>query len=178
VLREESAVGRVVAWVQGSFEVGPRALGNRSLLVDPANVDAVRRMSRHIKSHAAFRPYALSVATEDAARVLEADCLDQPIIKWMQTVWRVRPEFRARLRGAIHVDGTTRPQVCSASDNPRYWALLHRFARASGVAALLNTSLNERASPMVAGPRSALALFARTGVDTLVVDNLVLRKRP
>jgi carbamoyltransferase len=171
------ADGAIVAWVQGRFEVGPRALGNRSLLVHPGKLDTVRRMSRTVKLHTHFRPYALSIAAEQAAQVLDTRRTGEPVLKWMQTIWPVREAYRTRLRGAIHVDGTTRPQVCSRDDNPRYWALLNRFGQHSGVAALLNTSLNERSLPMVGHPRMALAMFARTGIDMLVIDDLVLRKR-
>jgi carbamoyltransferase len=133
-------------------------------------------MSRTIKAHTNFRPYALSIAQEQAADVLDTQWTSQPVMKWMQTIWPVRDTYRSRLRGAIHVDGTTRPQICSQLDNPRYWALLTRFGRHSGISALLNTSLNERSLPMVGHPRMALAMFARTGIDMLVIDNLVLRK--
>jgi carbamoyltransferase len=171
------ADGAIVAWVQGRFEVGPRALGNRSLLVHPGKLDTVRRMSRTVKSHTHFRPYALSIAAEQAEQVLDTRWAAEPVMKWMQTIWPVREAYRTQLRGAIHADGTTRPQVCTRDDNPRYWALLNRFGRHSGVAALLNTSLNERSLPMVGHPRMALAMFARTGIDMLVIDDLVLRKR-
>jgi len=173
---EELADGRIVAWVQGCFEIGPRALGNRSLLVDPANLAAIRRMSATVKGHTRFRPYALSIAEEDAMSVIDSQWLSQPVMKWMQTVWPVREQFRESLRGAIHIDGSTRPQVCSATDNPRFWALLRAFGRHSGVSALLNTSLNERGLPIVHHPRMAMAMFARTGIDTLVIDNTLIRK--
>lgn len=168
--------GRIVGWIQGCYEVGPRALGNRSLLVAPGQLDAVRRMSRLVKSHTHFRPYALSIAEDEAAAVLHCEHLEQPVLRWMQTIWPVRDSCRLRLRGAIHADGTTRPQLCGPQDNPRYWALLKRFGQASGLSALLNTSLNERSLPMVGDPRMGLAMFARTGMDTLVIDNRLFRK--
>lgn len=174
---EALVAGDIVGWFQQRSEIGPRALGNRSLLVDPAQLDAVRRMSTSVKSHTRFRPYALSIADTDAARVLAVESTTQPILRWMQSVWPVRTECRGALRGAIHVDGTTRPQVCSPADNPRYWKLLTRFGRARGIAALLNTSLNERSLPIVAHPRMALAMFARTGIDLLVIDDHLFRKR-
>jgi carbamoyltransferase len=173
---EDLAAGRIVAWIQGRFEVGPRALGNRSLLVDPAQLESVRRLGKTVKSHTGFRPYALSVSEEDAAEVLEDAPTSQPTMKWMQSVWRVRDRNREKLRGAIHVDGTTRPQICRKEDNPLFWRLLTRFGRVSGISALLNTSLNERSFPMIAQPRAAMATFARTGIDTLVVGNRIFRK--
>ncbi|AUH51569.1 hypothetical protein CXB49_12440 [Chromobacterium sp. ATCC 53434] len=168
--------GAIVAWVQGRFELGPRALGNRSLLVDPSNLAAVRRMSHQVKSHVHFRPYALSLAAEDADKIFQLPGNSVLPIKWMQTIWEVDQRCYDSLRGAIHVDGTTRPQICAREDNPRYWKLLTAIGRHSGLAAILNTSLNERSFPMVGHPHLALAMFARTGIDVLVLDNMVFRK--
>lgn len=168
--------GKVVAWVQGRFEVGPRALGNRSLLVHPARLDSIHRMSASIKSHNAFRPYALSMTVEAAKQILDTDFVEAPTLKWMQTVWPVRLAFAEALRGGIHVDGTTRPQVCARSENPRFWKLLSRMGDATGYSVVLNTSLNERSMPMVADPELALAMFVRTDIDVLAVDNLLVTK--
>ena len=168
--------GQIVGWVQGRLESGPRALGNRSLLVDPANVDTVRRLSRTVKSHTHYRPYALSIAGEAAERVIDCAYINEPVMRWMQTIWPVRPEVRTRLRAGMHVDGSTRPQLCWYDDNPRYWALLQAFAKYSGLPAVLNTSFNERSMPMISSATVALMTFLRTGIDILVLDNVVLRK--
>jgi predicted NodU family carbamoyl transferase len=94
----------------------------------------------------------------------------------MQTIWPVRLEVRARLRGGIHVDGTTRPQLIWKGDNPRYWMLLQAFARHSGLPVVLNTSFNERSMPMASSSTIALMTFLRTGMDMLVVGDTVIRK--
>ena len=176
IVAEELSGGAIVGWVQGRLESGPRALGNRSLLMDPSNVEAVRRMSRLVKSHSQFRPYALSIAAEDASRVLDCSFIDQPTLRWMQTIWPVRDSVKKKLRAAVHADGTTRPQVCHREDNPLYWELLTAFGRRNGVAALLNTSFNERSMPIVATSLEALMTFLRTGIDLLVIEDLVIRK--
>lgn len=173
----ELHAGRIVGWVQGRFELGPRALGNRSLLVDPANLDAVRRMSRLVKSHTLFRPYALSMAAEAAPGVIQCPFNAEPVLRWMQTIWPVQDVVRERVRGGVHADGTTRPQLCTQAENPRYWALLQVFGRGSGLPVLLNTSFNERSMPMVGSAAAALASFLRTGIDTLVIDRVLIRKR-
>jgi carbamoyltransferase len=168
--------GGIVGWLQDRFEVGPRALGNRSILADPGNLETVRRLSRCVKGREAFRPYALSVTEEDAPRIFD---LGVPVpwpARWMQTVARVRPDALGRVRGAVHVDGTTRPQVCTAGDNPRFHRLLTAFGRVRGLAALLNTSLNERGYPLVASPSEAMLVFARTDMDTLVFNNHLVSK--
>lgn len=170
--------GCIVGWVSGRFENGPRALGNRSLLADPASLDTARRMSRRVKLRAPFRPYSFAVSTEDSERALSLTDADDPsTLRWMQMVADVHPDAREALRAGLHVDGTTRPQVCRAEDNPRFHALLQTFGQARGIGAILNTSLNERGSPMVASPTEALAMFARTDMDALALDGAIIRKR-
>lgn len=174
---DELAAGRIVGWVQGRFEIGPRALGNRSLLVDPQNLDAVRRLSAKVKSRAAFRPYALSIREEDVAQVFDFDGPIPNCARWMQMVKRARPEVESKVRGALHCDKTSRLQVCSAADNPRFHRLLTAFGARRGLGALLNTSFNDSGYPIVSSPSEALLMFARTDMDTLVAHQLVIRKK-
>jgi carbamoyltransferase len=167
---------RIVGWFQERFENGPRALGNRSLLADPSSVDVARRLSRCIKRRAEFRPYAFSVTAEDAGR-----CMDLPAplpapARWMQMVAAVKDNALDSVRAATHVDGTNRAQVCTREDNPRFHRLLSAFGAVSGCGALLNTSMNESGYPIVATPAEALLLFARTDLDTLVLNDTIVRK--
>lgn len=168
--------GKVIGWVQGRFENGPRALGNRSLLVDPKNVQAARRLSTTVKNRAPFRPYAFSVTTEDAHKLLDAGGALPLTARWMQSVEKVKAEATPSVGAALHVDGTTRTQVCSGADNPRYHKLLSQYGEATGTAALLNTSFNESGYPIVSSPAEALIAFARTNIDTIVINNTVVRK--
>ncbi|HEX8088022.1 MAG TPA: carbamoyltransferase N-terminal domain-containing protein [Blastocatellia bacterium] len=173
---DDLRAGKIVGWVQGRFEQGPRALGNRSLLVDPKSLTAARRMSETVKSRASFRPYAFTVAEEDACNVLELGDKPQSSFKWMQMVAKVKQDAAPAVRAAIHSDGTTRPQICSKGDNERYHALLTAYGQATGLSALLNTSFNESGYPIVSSPTDALLVFARTDIDTIVINNLVVRK--
>ena len=169
--------GKIVGWFQGRFENGPRALGNRSILIDPQSIPVARRLSRAVKARAPYRPYALSMTAETAATVLTEQPGDLPrMARWMQMTWNIRPQVVPQVAAAIHVDGTTRPQVCRQSENPRYHALLTAYGQASGTAALLNTSFNDAGFPIVSSPAEALIMFARTDLDTLVVNDLVVRK--
>lgn len=174
---EDLKKGKIVGWLQGRFENGPRALGNRSLLIDPANRDAARRLSRNVKLRAPYRPYACSVSRERSG-----DFFDQardripPAMRWMASTHSVREEARAKVAQALHVDGTTRPQIVERSENPRFHRLLEAWESASGNPAILNTSFNESGYPMVSSPLDALLMFARTDIETLVLDDLVLRK--
>lgn len=168
--------GKIVGWVNGRFEFGPRALGSRSILADPSNLDSVRRLTRAVKSRASYRPYALSILEEDASTVLDWDGRSLPPAKWMQMVMPVRAEVTEKVRGGLHVDMTTRPQVCGPADNAPFHRLLQEVKRRRGLGVLLNTSLNESGYPMTATPEEALIIFARTEMDTLAVDNLLVRR--
>lgn len=173
---DEIKVGKVIGWFQGCFESGPRALGNRSLLADPGRVDIARRLSRSIKSRAEFRPYAFSVTAEDASRCMELGEEIPAPARWMQMVAAVKGESVDAVKAATHVDGTNRVQACTAEENPRFHRLLSAYGETSGLSALLNTSLNESGYPIVATPSEALLLFARTDLDTLVLNDSVVRK--
>jgi len=167
------AQGMIAGWVSGRAEFGPRALGARSILCDPGRLDVAERMSTLVKKRASFRPYALSVTEEDADKLFRDDWR-QPPYEWMQATIDVRPESRRAVCAALHVDGTTRPHVCRASTQPEFHALLRHFGAHSGVAALLNTSLNEPGQPLVSAPEHALIMFARSDMDLLVIENTVI----
>ena len=169
--------GRVVGWVQGRFENGPRALGNRSLLLDPRNLKAAKRMSAAVKSRAPFRPYAFAVPEEAAGIYLHINETLPSTARWMQMVAEVKEDKVEEVAAAVHIDGTTRPQVCSRAENPRFHKLLSAFGQATGSGgALLNTSFNESGYPIVSSPAEALLVFARTNMDTIIINNLVVRK--
>jgi len=173
---EDLLAGDIVGWFQGPFELGPRALGNRSILADPANLATVRRLSARVKQRATFRPYALAVREEDVEDLFDFPAGIPRCARWMQMVSPVIESQRDLVRGAIHYDGTTRLQVCSCDHNPRFHALLSGFAGQRGLGALLNTSFNDSGYPLVASPVDALLMFARTDMDVLVVENLVVRR--
>jgi carbamoyltransferase len=169
--------GKVVGWLQGRFESGPRALGNRSLLCDPRNPAAARRLSRSIKARAAFRPYAVSVRAERQDSMFGLAPGAAPLaLRWMGATQPVKETAREHLREALHVDGTTRPQILARDENPRYHRLLETWEAASGCPALLNTSFNESGYPMVSSPTEALLMFFRTDIETLVLNDAVVRK--
>ena len=168
--------GKIVGWFRGRSETGPRALGNRSILCAPARLDVVRRLSSRVKRRAAFRPYALAVAEDSRDRVL-TETRERDLGEWMQRSYRVRSQALDHVRGATHIDGTTRAQICDAAANPPFYRLLQTFGEASGTAALLNTSFNEAGSPLVETPEEALIMFLRSDMDCLALENVFLEKR-
>jgi decarbamoylnovobiocin carbamoyltransferase/7-O-carbamoyltransferase len=171
------AEGKVVGWVQGRSEFGPRALGNRSILADPrpsANRDRVNRM---IKQRETYRPFAPSVQAEHLREYFEfPDAV--PVPDFMVFTVPVRPDKRDVLGAVTHVDGSARVHAVDRAVNPLFWRLLGGFAAHTGVPVLLNTSFNNHAEPIVDSVADAVRCFLTTGLDHLVVGDLVVGKRP
>ena len=166
------ADGRIVGWFQGRFEMGPRALGNRSILADPRRADMRDVLNAKVKQREPFRPFAPAVLVERAAELFE---IDQPD-PFMTLAPRVRPEARARIPAAVHVDGTGRIQTVERASNPRYYGLIEEFGRLTGVPVLLNTSFN-RSEPIVASPRDAVECYLKSGIDVLVLGDYYVSGR-
>ncbi len=158
------AAGRIVGWYQGRSEWGPRALGNRSILVDPRRAEMKDVLNSRIKRREPFRPFAPSILEERVGDYFEESYPDPFMIK----VYPIRTERRSEIPAVTHVDGTGRLQTVSKSQNPLYWKLISAFERETGVPVLLNTSFNEN-EPIVNTPEEALACFLRTRMDRLVL---------
>lgn len=171
---EAVSQGKVVGLFQGRFELGPRALGNRSILFRPDQVEIAERVSREIKDRAPYRPYAISMMAEEAGELLELPREIGRPLHWMQLALPVRNP--ASLRAGVHTDGTTRPQLVAKKENPFFHTLLSEVKSRTGKGAVVNTSMNESGYPLVGSSEEALLLFARTSLDVLVLDDLVIRK--
>jgi len=165
------ASGKVVGWYQGASEWGPRALGNRSILGDPTRLDMKDIINKKIKKRESFRPFAPTVLKEYVSTYFEQDILSP----FMMHVVKVRKEWRERMPAITHVDGTARIQSIEKSTNPRYYELIDKFRKLTGVAVLLNTSFNEN-EPIVDTPEQAVSCFLRTDMDILVLGNYVIEK--
>ena len=165
------ADGKLVGWVQGRLEVGPRALGNRSVLADPRSAGARDRVNGFVKGRAAWRPFAPSVPLGAADRYFEGPL---PLPYMIRTV-DVDPDREGEIRAALHPgDLTARPQTVRERENPRFHRLLEAFGELTGVSVLLNTSFNEAGEPIVATAVDAVETFERTGLDLLVVGEYVV----
>ena len=168
---ERLADGALVGWFQGRAELGPRALGNRSILADPRSADAAARVNAFVKRREAWRPLAPSLPARAAERYLQSS---RPS-PYMIDAFDVRPERRAEIPAVLHPgDGTTRPQTVRESVRPRYHRLLTTFGDLTGVPVLLNTSFNRRGEPIVTTPAEALDAFAATALELLVVGDAVV----
>jgi carbamoyltransferase len=168
---ERIAEGDVVGWFQGRMEFGPRALGNRSIVVDPRRHDMKDILNARIKHREHFRPFAPSILAETAGDWFEQDYTSP----FMVLVYKTRPEKRGDIPAVNHVDDTGRLQTVEERVSPRYYGLIKAFADRTGVPVVLNTSFNEN-EPIVMTPEHAVETFAKTKMDLLVLGNLVVSR--
>ena len=171
--------GRVVGWVQGGFEWGPRALGHRSILADPTRSEMKDIVNVKIKFREPYRPFAPSALAERAGELFD---LAQPErhfpARFMLLVTPVRETARDKIPAVTHVDGSARLQTVPRETSPLYHALIDRFGQATGTPVLLNTSFNLRGEPIVNTPSEALSTFRRSGMDALVMGHTIVCKEP
>ena len=168
------AEGHVIGWFQGRSEFGPRALGNRSILADPRTPQMKEKLNKQVKHRQAFRPFAPVVLAERAHEIF-ADHRDSP---FMLLAEGVRPEWRDRIPAVVHVDGTARVQTIREEQNPVLYRLLKAFDRVTGVPVLLNTSFNVKGEPIVETPADAIHCFLTTGIDYLILHDVLMHKKP
>ncbi|PYK09450.1 MAG: carbamoyltransferase [Verrucomicrobia bacterium] len=165
------AAGLVVGWFQGRMEFGPRALGNRSIVVDPRRAEMKDILNDRIKKREPFRPFAPSVLEERTGDYFE----QMHPAPTMLMVYQIKPERRAEIPAVTHVDGSGRLQTVSKSVNPRYYQLISDFQKLTGVPIVLNTSFNEN-EPIVCTPRHAIDCFLKTRMDVLYLGNQSIRR--
>jgi carbamoyltransferase len=168
---ERIAAGDVVGWFQGRMEFGPRALGNRSIVVDPRRADMKDILNARIKHREPFRPFAPSILAEATGDFFEQDYTSP----FMVLVYKTRPEKRSEIPAVNHVDDTGRLQTVEERVNPRYHRLIDEFGKLTGVPVVLNTSFNEN-EPIVMTSEHAVETFQKTRMDVLVLGNHMVRR--
>lgn len=178
---------KVVGWVQGRMEFGPRALGNRSILGDPRSAKMQSMMNLKVKFRESFRPFAPVVLREKASEYFDLD-VDSPymlLVASVQPQLRLRPphgvhglellkEVRSTIPAVTHVDYSARVQTVTAAQNPALHALLRKFETSTGCAVLVNTSFNVRGEPVVCSPDDAYRCFVNTEMDYLALGPFLL----
>lgn len=165
------ADGKIVGWFQGGSELGPRALGHRSILADPRSVVTRDLLNTRIKNREWFRPFAPSVLLEEIDNYFE--CGD--VSPFMLEAPTVKAKKRYLIPAAIHVDGTARPQTVSETQDPLYYKLIKEFRNITGIPAVLNTSFNKQ-EPIVESPGDALLTFRSTNLDFLILGDYLVSK--
>jgi carbamoyltransferase len=168
---QDIAAGLVVGWFQERMEFGPRALGNRSIVVDPRRAEMKDVLNDRIKKREAFRPFAPSILEERVADYFEQT---HPA-PTMLMVYQIREERRSEIPAVTHVDGSGRLQTVSCAVNERYYRLIVDFAALTGVPVVLNTSFNEN-EPIVCTPQQAIDCFQKTKMDVLYLGNYAVRR--
>lgn len=163
----------LVAWFQGRSEMGPRALGHRSLLAHPGHAGNTERLNE-VKGREQFRPVAPMVPLERAGEIFEGGPLPSP---YMLFTHRVREPWAARLPAVVHVDGTARVQTVAPGDEPLVHRCLCRFEQLTGLPVVVNTSLNTAGRPMVDDPRDALECFGSAPIDALALGPFLVRRQ-
>jgi carbamoyltransferase len=165
------ADNQLVGWFQGRAEYGPRALGGRSLLVDPRRAENLERLN-NVKGREQFRPVAPMVLAERAHEIFSGGPIPSP---YMLFVHDVAQPWRSRIPAVTHVDGTARIQTVDTSQ-PLLYATISHFAKRTGVPVIVNTSFNTAGRPMVDSPRDALECFGSSPIDMLAIGPFVVRR--
>ncbi|WP_324759644.1 carbamoyltransferase family protein [Haloarcula sp. GH36] len=167
------ADGALVGWFQGRLELGPRALGNRSILADPRTTASRDRVNRDVKHREEWRPFAPSLHKGAMSRYFEND---EPA-PYMIKTFDACEEHIDEIEAVVHPgDNTARPQSVSEEQNPMYYSLIDEFETITGVPVLLNTSFNDHGEPIVRTPEDAIKDFYNMGLDMLVLGDLVVEK--
>jgi carbamoyltransferase len=162
------AAGKVIGWFQGRMELGPRALGARSILADPRDAEMRDRINALVKMRESFRPFAPAVLE---AQAREHFAIDHPSPFMLETCQVASP---FDLPAITHVDRSARLQTVDPESSPRFAALLASFYDRTGCPILLNTSFNMRGEPIVCTPEDALACFTRSRIDALVLEDFIV----
>ncbi|MHB8216524.1 MAG: carbamoyltransferase family protein [Candidatus Sulfotelmatobacter sp.] len=163
--------GKIVGWFQGRMEFGPRALGNRSIIVDPRRSEMKDTLNARIKKREPFRPFAPSILEDRVGEYFEQTHPSPTMLM----VYQVKKDKQAAIPAVTHVDGSGRLQTVSRATNPRYFQLISDFDKLTGVPVVLNTSFNED-EPIVCSPEEALNCFLRTRMDVLFLGNYMVQR--
>lgn len=165
--------GKIIGWFQGKMEIGPRALGNRSILANPTFPDMQAKINSEVKFREAFRPFAPSTILEAKNDYFDLE-VEAP---FMLKVCNVLKDKQDLISAVTHVDGSARLQTVSRELNPRYYDLIKNLGDKTGVPVVLNTSFNIQGEPVVESPKDAIRCFFSTGLDALVIGNYLLTKQ-
>lgn len=165
--------GNVIGWFEGRLEFGARALGHRSILANPCDPEMKSRVNRVIKKREGFRPFAPIVRWEDQNKFFEYPYE----VPYMNQVVKVNPKHQKNLPAITHIDGTARIQSLKRTQQPRIYKLLSYIEKLNGYPIILNTSFNLKDQTMVNDPKIAVETFLNCEMDTLVLENLIIKKK-
>ncbi|MFA6412006.1 MAG: carbamoyltransferase C-terminal domain-containing protein, partial [Syntrophales bacterium] len=165
--------GEIILWFQGRMEIGPRSLGNRSILARPDDSTIKDRLNLLLKKRVWYQPFCPSILVEDAPALLHTDGQNLRDNPFMTMAFRVRDEKMKMMAGVINIDGTCRPQLVG-DEHPLYRDLLEQIKKILGYGVLLNTSFNIHGEPVVCTPQEAIDMLQRTGIRYLVIEDILV----
>lgn len=171
-IAKEISNGKLIAWVQGRMEAGPRALGQRSILADPRNTDNRDKVNSIIKFREYWRPFCPSMLEESASKYFD-NFTEGP---YMILSFKANDLLKKEAPAIVHIDNTSRVQFVKRDYNPKFHKLISEFEAITGVPVLLNTSYNIKGEPLIRTVRDSLRTFFSTGLDILVIDDYVIEK--
>lgn len=173
VVSNDLSKDKIIGWMQGGSEIGPRALGNRSILASPKKSWIVNYINSEIKKREWYRPFAPSVLYEYQSDVFEL----KEYSPYMLVTTKVKECWRNKIPAVVHFDGTSRIQSVTIENNERYYKLIDCFRRKTDIPLLLNTSFNGPSEPIVETPKDAIDTFLRVGLYSLVIGNFYIRRK-
>ena len=157
-------------WFQDEMEWGPRALGNRSFLADPRNIDIKEIINLKIKKREKFRPFAPSILKEHSSRYFNKE-IDSP---YMNQVFKCNDVAKKEIKGVVHIDNTCRVHTVESSSNLKFYNLIHKFYEETGVPSLLNTSLNLHGYPIVNNAEDLIFVLENSELDGCILKNSII----
>jgi carbamoyltransferase len=166
------AEGKIIGWVQGAAEFGPRALGNRSILANPGQADMAERIRATVKEREAFRPFAPAILHEHG----DAYFCEYQASPYMERTLRYRSVAAGRVPAVVHVDNTGRVQSVKREWNPSFHRLIDEFYKETNIPIVLNTSLNISGKPIVHSLEDAIGMLFTTGLDAIILENYYIEK--
>ena len=166
------AQGKLLGWVQGQSEFGPRALGNRSILADPRSANMKDRINTLVKFREEFRPFAPAILHDFGEEYFE-NYQESP---YMERTLKFKKEVVNKVPAVVHVDYTGRVQSVKREWNTKFYDLIEAFYRLTGIPLLLNTSFNVMGKPIIHSLEDAITVFFTTGLDVLVIEDYIIEK--
>lgn len=164
--------GNIIGWLQGASEIGPRALGNRSILCAPYPIKMKDLINQKIKHRENFRPFAPAMLEEELYNYFD---IKDPS-PYMLKVSKCKKEVENKIPATLNIDNTGRVQSVNSKQNKRFYKLLNEFYKLTNIPAILNTSFNDNGKPIIETPKDALVMFCTSELDYLVIDDYIISK--
>lgn len=164
--------GQIIGILKDRSEIGPRALGNRSILCDPSIPNIKEKLNSTVKFREWFRPFAPVIRTQDVSKYFNNISNSM----YMEFCPEIKPEYKTIVSGIVHVDGTSRLQTVSKESNLFIYSLLTKMEEIGKTPILLNTSLNTKGSPLIQKTSEAYEMLNKTGLDKLIINDILVSK--